>query len=119
MLTRLFPKNSPKPAVPREGDIYKVLCIHDHIFELLYGYYEARERDNPAIDPMPIYPDFIQEPKFTKEGFPFVTKMQDVCEYYIGSRSHFCECADCIFYSHGEDLLGICVCLQNRQESGG
>ncbi len=119
MLTRFFSQNAPPSATPKEGDVYKILHIHDHRFELLYGYYEALERENPAIDPMPIYLVFIKEPRFTKEGFPFVTKMQDVCEHYLGKDSCYCECADCSFYSHGDDLIGICACPHNHLENGG
>lgn len=119
MLTRIFLQDSPQSAVPKEGDVYKVLHIHDHKFELLYGYYEACERENPAIDPMPIYPDFVKEPWFTKEGLPFVTKMQDICEHYHGKNACFSECADCGYYSHGEDLIGVCVCPQKHQNWGG
>lgn len=119
MLTRIFLQDSPKTAIPKEGDVYKILRIHDCEFKLLYGYYETQERENPAIDPMPIYPDFIKEPWFTKAGLPFVTKMQDTCEHFQGKASCFSECADCSFYSHGEDLIGLCVCPQKNKDSGG
>lgn len=119
MLNRIFLQDSSPPAVPQEGDVYKILHIHDHKFELLYGYYEACERENPAVDPMPIYPDFLKEPWFTKEGHPFVTKMQDICEHYHGKASCYSECADCGFYNHGEDLIGICVCPKKHRSYGG
>lgn len=119
MLKKLFSHNSPPPVVPKEGDLYKILHIHGQRFELAYGYYEACERENPAIDPMPIYPDFIKNPRFTNEGYPFVTKMQDTCAHYDGKRSCFSECAECYYYSHGDDLLGVCVCPKNKREDNG
>ena len=100
---------------PKEGDVYKVLQIHRRNIELRYGYYEAEERANPYIDPMPIYPDFRKNPWFTEDGFPFVTKMQDVCDYYQGKKSDDSECAECRYYFHGEDLIGICLCPQRKQ----
>lgn len=119
MLTQFFSCHSPPSPGPQEGDIYKSLHIYGQRFELAYGYYEACERDNPLVEPMPIYPDFLRDPRYTKEGFPFVTKMQDVCPHFAGERSCFSECADCRFYSHGEDLIGICICPQNQQKNGG
>ena len=119
MLKQLLARNTPLGTAPKEGDVYKVLHIHEHKFELLYGYYEAQERENPEIDPMPIYPDFLKEPCFTKDGLPFVTKMQDVCEHYSGKNSCYCECADCSFYSHGDDLIGVCACPSNHLDKGG
>ncbi|MBR4971572.1 MAG: hypothetical protein IKY59_01215 [Oscillospiraceae bacterium] len=117
MLSQLFLQESRSTATPKEGDVYKVLQIHQRQIELRYGYYEAQERENPDIDPMPIYPDFLKDPWFTDEGFPFVTKMQDVCEHYQGKAADYCECAECSFYSHGDDLIGICVC-PHRQQTG-
>ena len=115
MLSQLFLQESPPSATPKEGDVYKVLQIHQRQIELRYGYYEAEERENPEIDPMPIYPDFLKDPWFTEEGFPFVTKMQDVCDHYQGKDADYCECAECKFYSHGDDLIGICICPQRQQ----
>lgn len=106
-------EGSPTP-VYREGELYKVLTLHGHTFELRYGYYEDFERENPAIDPMPIYPDFRKEPRHTCEGFPFVTKMQDACKHYSGKPERFADCAECQYYMHGDELLGICTCPKNR-----
>ena len=64
---------------------------------------------------MPIYPDFRQNPHYTKEGFPFATKMQDACSHYAGVNTDQPECAECIWYRHGQDLLGICLCPNTRR----
>jgi len=101
----------------KEGELYKVLNIEGKIFHLYYGYYEECERNNSLISPMPIYPDFKKSPQYTKEGLPFVTKMQDACQYYIGKRpKNFegSECAECEYYKHGDELIGICKCTYNR-----
>jgi len=100
---------------PREGMLYKVVDLHGHRFPLYYGYYEEWERENPAEEPMPIYPDFLKQPRYTAEGFPFVTKMQDPCKYYRGREGDFNDCGECSHYLHGDELLGICVCPENRQ----
>lgn len=104
---------STHPPAPKEGDLYKVVNLHGHIFELLYGYYEDCERNNPNVDPMPIYPDFLKEPRYTPEGLRFVTKMQDACKHYKGCAATEKDCAECEFYQHGDELLGVCVCPQN------
>ena len=117
MWTQMFPMHSPRSSAPKEGDLYKILIIHDCTFQLRYGYYDDEERGNPLVEPMPIYPDFYKTPQYTREGFPFVTKMQDACSCYRGKQSEFCECAECDFYSHGDDLIGICICPQHRKKS--
>ena len=98
----------------KEGTLYKTLKVFDSVFELRYGYYEEYERQSRFADPVPIYPDFIKEPKYTKDGYPYVTKMQELCEY---GSSRFAEgcCAECPHYQHGEEMIGICKCEANRR----
>ena len=112
--TILSQNPQPDSLPPNEGDLYKVLQIHGHSFPLYYGYYELCDRDNPTIDPMPIYPDFETEPQYTKDGFAFVTKMQDACIHYAGKLGKFSECAECQYYLHGDELMGICTCHKNK-----
>ncbi len=116
MITKLFPQNTlSQPPNCNEGDLFKRFQIYGHEFEIFYGYYEDIERENPLIDPMPIYPDFLKEPQYTTDGLPFVTKMQDACEYYIGKQKICKECAECEYYKHGEELIGVCT-NPNRKE---
>ncbi len=112
MLKKLFEQENGNNI--SEGEIYKKVTAFEHTFELRYGYYEEFERENPAVEPMPIYPDFLKNPVYSNEGFPFVTKMQDSCMYYDGKTDDFCECAECRHYSHGSDLIGICTCKHNK-----
>ena len=89
MLTSLFDtQNVPKEEEHREGELYKVVTVFGKTFELWYGYYEDYERENPTVEPMPIYPNFRKEPLYTDEGEPFVTMMQDACPYYKGEKGH-------------------------------
>ena len=96
----------------KDGDLYKVVTIHGESFELRYGYYEDFERGTG--EPIPIYPDFKKSPRYTNEGYPFVTQMQELCEY---GESRFIDgcCADCKYFSDGEELLGVCICPENRK----
>ena len=99
----------------KEGKIYKTLTLYDHTFEIIYGYYEEYERDSEFGEPIPIYPNFRKQPIYTKDGYPFVTKMQGLCE---NGKSRFSDgcCAECPYYSHGVDLIGICKCEKNRRQ---
>ena len=114
---QLYNTIQPEKCSFAEGDLYKVLTAAGQSFSLYYGYYDERERANPYIEPMPIYPDFLSEPCYTAEGFPFVTKMQDACKHYVGVANGNEECAECIWYRNGEELLGTCACLENRRNN--
>lgn len=97
MLSALLNQNSIHPATPKEGELYRALTIAGKTFHLYYGYYEDFER--AYNDPMPIYPDFLKNPLCTLDGIPFVTAMQDVCEYYSG-ESEDDGCSACVHF-HG------------------
>lgn len=118
MISKYFSAGAPpQPATPKEGDLFKVLKLHGQTFRITYGYYEACDRENPAVDPMPIYPDFAGNPTYSLDGFPFVTKMQDACKEYQGKQSQSAECAECAYYLHGEELLGLCTCPRNQKNN--
>ena len=110
-----FMSDRPEAIRPREGALYKVIELHGCQFSLHYGYYEEQERENPASELMPIYPDFLRHPRYTADGYPFVTKMQDPCAYYKGKASDDRDCGECQYYLQGDELLGICVCPKNKQ----
>ena len=114
MLSILF--NKTKKDLHREGEIYREFTLFGEFFSLKYGYYDEQERNDPEAEPMILYPDFEKQPKFTADGFPFVTKMQDACRYYKGKGQTSCECAECIYYKHGEELIGICTCYEKREK---
>lgn len=100
----------------QEGAVYKQLTVFDKAFEIRYGYYEDFERHSEHCDPVPIYPDFRENPLYTRDGYPFVTKMQELCQYGSSRFSDGC-CADCPHYLHGDEMIGICTCKQNRRSS--
>ncbi len=101
--------NTSQRASPKEGDIYKNVTLYGQTFRLFYGYYEDFERSADGNEPMPIYPDFIQNPLFTAEGFPFATAMQDICEHYDGKKKGD-SCMECKHFEPSEELFGICKC---------
>lgn len=115
MLKSLFTDDSSKTTIPKEGDLYKEVTIQNVLFRLHYGYYEDFERNDKYNEPIPIYPDFISEPRFTKEGIPFVTAMQDICEHYSG-RTGEDSCAECHHFVHCEELFGLCYNPNNKKD---
>lgn len=117
MFSHPFPHSAaPTASQNQEGELFKVIHVHGKLFPIYYGYYEDCDRHNPAVEPMPIYPDFTLKPQYTQEGFPFVTKMQTACRNYRGRPANEQDCAECEYYKHGDELLGICVCMKNRVE---
>ena len=100
---------TPHSPEPVEGALYKTINLHGRQFSIYYGYYDELDRQNPMTDPMPIYPDLLADPQFTPDGYRFVTKMQDACPHFDGHSGPDKECAECLYYRHGDDLLGICL----------
>ena len=114
MFTTLFTKTKESSQAHKEGQLYRIIEAHGRTFELYYGYYEECDRA-AGLEPMPIYPDLSASPVYTHHGLPFVTKMQDACPLYRGRAGGECECADCEYFSHIEELLGVCTCPENRK----
>lgn len=117
MFTTLFEtKNKQKEPQHKEGDLYKIVTIFGKTFKLRYGYYDELDRQSTLCDPIVIYPDFVENPLYTDQGEPFITKMQDVCKYYKSQVKKTLDstCADCKYYGLGEDWIGICTCSKNK-----
>lgn len=96
----------------KEGDLYKVIKTFGKTFELYYGYYEEQDRYGKYNEPVEIYPDFIKNPLYTDDGIPFVTAIQEVCEYYKKINDTTDRCIDCYYYQKGEELFGLCKCKE-------
>ena len=111
MLRDIFLYDTGQVPVPKEGELYKTVDIAGRIFHLYYGYYEDFEREHH--EPMPIYPDLIKHPEYTQEGIPIVTAMQDACPHYRGTADGE-SCQECAHFLQGEELFGLCGCIENR-----
>ncbi|MBQ9805385.1 MAG: hypothetical protein IJW49_02595 [Clostridia bacterium] len=101
----------------REGDLYKRVTVFGKTFDLYYGYYEEFEREHS--EPIPIYPDFLAEPHYTKEGHPLATQMQDMCgsgSFRDPELQDPC-CGNCIHFKRAEELFGICTYRPNEKTS--
>lgn len=94
-------------GMAKEGDLYKRIVIDDITFEIRYGYYEEKDRYGKYNDPIPIYPNFVENPEYNNEGFPFVTAMQNVCSHFEGNDTEL-GCHGCKYYNEASDLIGIC-----------
>ena len=101
----------------REGDLYRIVTTFGKTFELRYGYYEEKDRQNPLCAPAIIYPDLAREPVYTEDGAPLVTMIQDACGHFRGEARQTADstCAECRFFRQGEEWFGICVCPENRE----
>lgn len=93
----------------KEGNIYGIFKVGDDIFEVRYGYYDEKDRIGKYSYPIPIYPDFLQNPRYNKEGYRYVTEMQDTCEHFEG-KLLVDICCGCSHFKKGDDLIGLCLC---------
>lgn len=115
MLTSFSKSNAPKEPIHREGELYKRINAHGVTFAIFYGYYDEKDKENPLIGPMEMYPDFTVAPVYTVDGTPFVTAMQKPCEHFQGVFDVDNTCYQCDHFEKCEDLLGICRCRSNRK----
>lgn len=97
----------------KDGDLYASFSVCGREFSIYYGYYDDAERESPYGEPTPIYPDFIREPIYTADGYPYVTEMQDVCPHYEGSPRGE-SCYACRHFERGAELIGLCRCGAKR-----
>ncbi len=102
----------------KEGALYELLTVAGERFEIRYGYYADYERER--WEPMPVYPDFIKEPRYTAQGEPFATRTQDACESYAPRASDASEawCADCAHFESGQGNIGVCKCNRRSIRNG-
>lgn len=103
--------------VPVEGQLYKVIHIDEHRFELRYGYNEDFER--ASGHPVVLFPDLGKNPVHTRDGYPVVTAVQEPCRYYTVPEDRLPEqwCADCVYYPGIHQEVGICRCEMRRQRN--
>ena len=104
--------------IPKEGDLYAVVTIGSHSFELRYGYCD--ERDRASGEPYILYPDLLTYPHFTADGYRIVSALQSVCSHYTipeGQMGEDC-CYTCNHYLDPFDEIGICKCEAMRGPSG-
>lgn len=103
--------------IPVEGELYKVIHIDGHLFELRYGYHADFEREH--CHPVVLFPDLVSTPVFTRDGRPIVTAIQEPCRYYTVPEGQPPEqwCADCIYFPGVHQEMGICSCEMLRQQT--
>ena len=101
----------------KEGDLYKVITIDSHVFELRFGYYEDFERagNNPVV----VYPDLEKDKRYTACGLLIVTAIQEPCSFYRSEGMHESEdcCGDCVYFYKPRDEIGICRCEGKRAKN--
>lgn len=97
----------------KEGELFKCITVFGKVFKLYYGYYEEQDRYSKLAELIPVYPNFIKNPLYTDDGYPFATEMQDICEHYKGD-SNSEACYSCSHFKKGEELIGLCLCKERR-----
>jgi len=102
--------------IPKEGELFQVVLVDEYRFELRYGFYE--ESDRAMGEPVPIYPNLIEEPLYTKEGRPLVTAIQSSCEQYEILEGYEDEgtCSSCKYYPNVWKEISICQCEKKRRK---
>ena len=111
MFTPIFGQDAPiKESRHKEGELYKIIEAHGKTFEIYYGYYDEADRQNPYVEPMEMYPNFVEAPVYTEEGIPFATAMQSPCGHFNGEADADNTCYQCAYYERCEELLGLCKC---------
>lgn len=96
-----------------EGDLYKTIKVDGIVFTLKYGFYSETERETGW--PIPILPDFLNAPIYTRDGFPLATRIQDSCEHYCAKNEKGDYwCGDCKHFSNPKEDVGICLCEKRR-----
>lgn len=100
-----------------EGELYEIIEIEGHRFEIICGYNTNQDKITGFV--MPIYPDFLKEPKYTKLGYPLASCSQNICEYY--KRLPECDnegsCIDCYHFEREPmKMIGVCKCRERRME---
>ena len=119
MFTSIFKQNAlQEKSKHREGELYKIINAHGKTFEIYYGYYDEADRQNPYVEPMEMYPNFVEAPVYTEKGIPFVTAMQPPCKHFKGEDDVDNTCYQCAYYEKCEELLGICRCSKNIKQVG-
>ncbi len=93
----------------KEGDIYQTISVGGKLFVIYYGFYS--DKDRKTENPIPIFPDFTLTPQFSECGKPFVTKIQDACQYYaslLGERGEG-WCCDCKYFENPNCDISLCT----------
>lgn len=101
---------------PTEGDLYKVYTIDNLSFEIRYGYHVENERGR--VEPLPIFPDMVADPVYTRSGIPVTAYVQAPCGHYAPRHHAHPEewCGDCLHYGGGREKMGCCLCPERRLE---
>ena len=116
MFTPIFKQDARQMCSQhKEGELYKIIEAHGKTFEIYYGYYDEADRQNPYVEPMEMYPDFILTPVYTEKGVPFATAMQAPCEHFKGEVDADNTCYQCAYYEKCEELLGVCTCPKKQE----
>lgn len=102
--------------IPGEGDLFGIYTVEDLTFEIRYGYHAENERGR--VDPLPIFPDMVSVPVYTKNGIPVTACVQAPCRHYRPRNPDHPEewCGDCLHYGGKREKMARCLCPERRRE---
>ena len=69
---------------------------------------------------MEVYPDFIQNPIYTPEGYPIMLTLEDACAFgeKKDANEALVDCGSCRFYRQlHNSLIGVCRCEKKNKHS--
>ena len=99
------------------GELYEIIKVSGYKFEIYCGYHNKQDENANLV--LPIYPDFIANPKYTQKGHPLVTCMQNACIYYdvIPESDIELKCIDCKYFkTQNRCPIGICKCKERMKK---
>lgn len=101
---------------PQEGDLFRIYTVDGLSFQIRYGYHAENERGR--VEPLPIFPDLLSEPVYTRCGIPVTSYIQAPCIHYTPRHPDHPEewCGDCIHYDAGQEKMGRCLCPERKLE---
>lgn len=90
-----------------QKSISRVFCFDGDACEVIFHF------DETCGKYFGEYPDFEEVPRFTVGGRPWVSALQDGCEYGENKFCRYTECSDCgsckfFVQERSGDLIGIC-----------
>lgn len=98
-----------------ERTITRTYCFDGDICEVLFRY------DDTCGKYFGDYPDFELMPRYTVNGWMWISAMQNGCTYGVNKYSEKQQCVDCgscIFFKQEQtgDLIGICSNEKNKNK---
>ena len=99
------------PEDYKDGELYEILCVGGHRFEIYCGYLSKHDAKMKVA--VPLYPNFTKEPKYDPNGYRLTSCGTDPCRYadLMPTSSEYSTCLNCRHFDRISDppeFIGIC-----------